>query len=98
MYVDDACITLKSADSSYERSIAGPGIPYDELIKVAGSDIKQTVKQKKIIIKPASVQSEDSGMGVIKWVIIGVSVLVVGAAATIAIVILKKKRIIFKAK
>lgn len=98
MYVDDACITLKSADSSYERSIAGPGIPYDELIKVAGSDIKQTVKQKKIIIKPASVQSEDSGMGVIKWVIIGVSVLVVGAAATIAIVILKKKKIIFKAK
>ena len=58
VWIDDACITLKSADASYKRSIDGPGISYDELVNINLDEDEEVKETSKIIIKPATAEVE----------------------------------------
>ena len=91
MYIDDAVITLKSADESYKRSIEGAGTKFEDWYKDAPVDdgSNQITKVQKIIIKPA--EFEDTGMPVFGWIIIAVGAAVICAGVVIAILLVKKR-------
>ena len=93
VWIDDACITLKSADASYKRSIDGPGISYDELVNINLDEDEEVKETSKIIIKPATAEVESGGNLILMIVIIGSSVIVI-VAAILAFVLIRKRRII----
>jgi len=93
VWIDDAVITLKSADASYKRSIDGPGIPYEELTNINFED--EVIEPNKIIIKPAEAEEIISdGNLIASIVIIGTSAIVIVAVAIMAFILIRKRKTI----
>ena len=93
VWIDDAVITLTSADASYKRSIDGPGITYEELTNISFED--DATESNKIIIKPAIADEIDSDENsILTIVIISVSAIVIVAAAIVAFIFIRKRKIV----
>ena len=85
IYLDDACITLTSADESYARSIAGDGIPYEEWYKA------DTDTEKEEIVD--TVEAKE-GLGIWGWTfIISGAILLLGGIGFAVYYIIRKKKL-----
>ncbi len=89
MYIDDACITLTSADESYARSIEGSGIKYEDWYSEDGK--KNVVEEEEDFI--LMTMSSDMNGSIVKLIVsIAAAVTVLAAAGISSFVLIKKKK------
>ena len=87
LYVDDACITLESADESYVRSIEGDGIKYEDWYRESGKKLDEEVEEEFIQLD----MDGNSNLGEIIIAIV-CGVLLLAMAGVIVYLNIKKKR------
>lgn len=87
MYIDDACLTLTSADDSYVRSIEGDGLKWEEWYK---EPVKEVEKEEETIVDETPVEKE--GLPTWAWILIAAGNIVLIAGIATAIVLIRKKK------
>lgn len=92
MYIDDACITLESADSSYTRSIDGPGLKFEDWYSETSSKDKDAFDEDYIKL---DLNSNMNAAWVVIAIVSGVAVLALVGITTV--VVIRKKRRVKKA-
>lgn len=90
LYIDDACITLESADESYARSIEGDGIKYEDWYSEDGKKDEEVVEEEDFI----QLDLDGNQNGNLIWIVIaivsGIAILAIGGV--VAFTIIKKKK------
>ena len=87
LYIDDACITLTSADESYVRSIDGDGLKFEEWYK---EKTKGSKDEEEETVEPVKEVKRGFPVWAIVAIICGVVVLAGGSVT--AVILLKKKK------
>ncbi len=90
LYIDDACITLESADESYVRSIQGDGIKYEDWYREGGKKTTEDEEDEQFIMLDLNGNQNGNQIWIIIAIASGVAILATGGV--IVFLKIKKKR------